>query len=84
MDSKDNTIYYNNDDTEINSKININQNQYQNPTQNQNINQYNTLPINYHPQANEFIFEIDKIRFNSKFDSGNLLSAQRIKPYSVK
>ena len=42
-----------------------------------------TLPLNYNPQANEFIFEEDNIKFNSKFDSGNLFNAQRTEPFTV-
>jgi hypothetical protein len=41
------------------------------------------LPINYNPQSNEFIFDKDKITFNSKFDSGNLFDAQRTEAYTV-
>jgi hypothetical protein len=35
-----------------------------------------TLPINFHPQQNEFIF--DSLTFNSKFDSGNLERVEKI------
>lgn len=42
---------------------------------------YKTLPLDYHPQQNEFNFE--EIKFSSKFDSGNLLKVERINPYNV-
>jgi hypothetical protein len=42
-----------------------------------------TLPLNYKPHSNEFIFEEDKLTFNSKFDSGNLLNVTREEPFVV-
>lgn len=45
---------------------------------------YSNLPINYHPQKNEFNFFEDELIFNSKFDSGNLLKVERINSIEVK
>jgi hypothetical protein len=42
---------------------------------------YTTLPKDYQPQQNEFKFE--NITFSSKFDSGNLLSVERVDQYTV-
>ena len=42
-----------------------------------------SIPLNYNPQSNEFIFEEDKITFNSKFDSGNLFNVERTEPFLV-
>ena len=44
---------------------------------------HNILPLDYHPQSNKIIYKMDDLIFNSKFDSGNLLTAQRIKDFSV-
>ena len=60
----------------------INPNPNSNPIPNE-APLFETLPIDYHPQANEFTFEEDKLTFSSKFDSGNLFSAQRTKAFSV-
>jgi hypothetical protein len=43
---------------------------------------YKPLPIDFHPQRNEFIF--DEIKFSSKFDSGNLLNVKQISHSEVK
>ena len=59
----------------------IDPNPNSNPSPNEAL--FDTLPIDYHPQSNEFPFEEDKLTFSSKFDSGNLLSAQRSKAFYV-
>ncbi len=42
----------------------------------ENSNLYKVLPVNYHPQQNEF--EFDNIKFTSNFDSGNLLNVKQL------
>ncbi len=37
----------------------------------------NNLSINYFPQQKEYYFEEDNLKFTSKFDSGNMLSAEK-------
>ena len=44
---------------------------------------HTTLPLNYQPQQNEFLFEEDLIKFTSKFDSGNLQNAEKIESNEV-
>ena len=39
---------------------------------------HNILPLNYQPQQKEFFFEKDNLKFSSKFDSGNMLKADKI------
>jgi hypothetical protein len=38
---------------------------------------FSILPLNFQPQQKEFFFEEDNLRFSSKFDSGNMLKAER-------
>jgi len=38
---------------------------------------FSILPLNFQPQQKEFFFEDDNLRFSSKFDSGNMLKAER-------
>jgi len=38
---------------------------------------FNVLTLNFQPQQKEFFFEQDNLRFSSKFDSGNMLKAER-------
>jgi hypothetical protein len=38
---------------------------------------FSILPLNFQPQQKEFFFEQDNLRFSSKFDSGNMLKAER-------
>jgi len=38
---------------------------------------FNILPINFQPQQKEYLFDEDNIKFSSKFDSGNMLKAER-------
>jgi hypothetical protein len=37
----------------------------------------NILSKNYFPQQKEYYFEEDNLKFTSKFDSGNMLSAEK-------
>ncbi len=38
---------------------------------------FSILPLNFQPQQKEFFFEEDNLKFSSKFDSGNMLKAER-------
>lgn len=44
---------------------------------------YTTLPLHYQPQQNDFVFEEDKIKFSSKFDSGNLQNVEKTETNEV-